>query len=835
MGQEANDYRFEKKDKIEPPNSPTSNFLTTTTPMLKNYFKIAWRNLTRNKLRSLIHILGLSLGISISFLIYNVIVHAYSFDLFHPDRERIFRINTLTDWGDGGSFPNSGTPGPLGEVIEEELSGIEQKSRIYTLYEVLSFLPEKNRVMGRISDVTFADAGFFKIFPRTWLVGNPEKALETPQSVVITESRLKKYFPDLSPADVIGKEIAWVDQDTIRAQITGVVADFDQPTDLIFNEFISYSTLDTDEEKEWYGLHDWGSVNSSSNLFVKVAEQTDKNVLDLGLEAIAKKHYELDEDATTSFFAEPLSEIHFSSNYTETAVSKEFLSGLTWVGLVILVLACMNFVNLETAQAIGRAKEVGIRKTLGSRRKELVFQFLTETFLLVLVASVVSLGLVELIRLIFSPYLPLDLQINYFAGANLLFFVFFPVVLTLLTGIYPALVLSGYQPQRALKGESGISQGFSWGVFLRKNLTVLQFSTSIAFIILVLVLHSQIRYVSSQPLGFEKESLLYSQLPFMSDPAKMSLLQERLLQQENVLGSSLSGSLVSSESLWTSDAYVPVDTSERQIFIQVMNVDSAFIGVNRIKHLAGKAGLTSADEILVNSNFIKEMGLQDPQEALGLEIRFNGNQKKIVGVIGNFHSRTLREEIRPMVLTTNPTFFQTITVRISPGQNLAQAKSDLESVYKEIYPYETADFSFLDEEVERLYAQDIKIRNVLAAACFLAILISAMGLFGLSSYTIAQRTKEISIRKVLGASLVQLLGMISKEYVVLVLVSFALAIYPAYFFIRSWLQEFTYKIDMPFGLFGLAGLGVLTLCLAIVGLHSYDAAQTNPAQVLKDE
>lgn len=803
--------------------------------MLKNYFKIAWRNLTRNKLRSLIHILGLSLGISISYLIYNVIVHAYSFDRFHPDRENIYRINTLTDWGDGGLFPNPGVPGPLGDVIQEELSSVTHKSTLYTLHDVLTFVPEQNRVLGRNSDVTFADGGFFKIFPRKWLVGNPEKALEAPHTVVITESRLRKYFPELSPADALGKEIAWVDRDTLIAQITGVVADFDQPTDLIFNEFISYASLDTEEEKEWYGLHEWGSVNSSSNLFVKVSKSTDSSALNRGLEAIAQKHYSKDEEAKTSFFAEPLSEIHFSSNYTDTAVSREFLKGLTWVGLIILVLACLNFINLETAQAISRAKEVGIRKTLGSRRKELIFQFLTETLVLVIVALLTSFGLVEVIRLIFGSYLPADLRINPLSQPNLLFFISFPLLLTLITGIYPALVLSGYQPQRALKGELGVNHGFSLGVFLRKNLTILQFTASIAFIILVLVLNQQIRYVSSQPLGFEKESLLYARLPFMSEPAKMQKLQDRLSQQSFVTGASLSGSLVSSSSLWTSDAYVPVDTSERQIFIQVMNVDSAFVRVNQIEHLAGKQGLGAADEVIVNANFIREMGLTDPGEAIGLQIRFNGNQKKIVGVIGNFHSRTLREEIRPMVMTTNPTFFQTITVRISPGQNLAQAKSDLESVYKEIYPYETASFSFLDEEMERFYAQDIKIRNVLGAACFLAILISAMGLFGLSSYTIAQRTKEISIRKVLGASVTQILGLISKEYVLLVLTSFALAIYPAYYFLQSWLQEFTYKIDMPFGLYGLAGVGVMLICLLIVGLHSYAAALTNPAKVLKVE
>lgn len=426
-------------------------------------------------------------------------------------------------------------------------------------------------------------------------------------------------------------------------------------------------------------------------------------------------------------------------------------------------------------------------------------------------------------------------MVEYLQVSNLVFYVLFPLILTLLSGIYPALILSSYQPVRAIKGERVASSGFSLGVFLRKNLTVLQFSASIAFIILVLVLQAQLRYVSSQPLGFEKDAVMYAKLPFMSDPDQMLRVQQLMNQESGVSGASLSGSLVSSNSLWTSDAWIPMDTTEKQIFTQVMNADSAFVAVNGIPLLAGKKSTNRDDEILVNENFLKEAGYLDASAALNQTIRFGGEERKIVGVISNFHSRSLREEIRPLLLTYNPRFFQTISVKLQAGQNLAQAKLALESRYKEVYPYESEEFHFLDEAIGEFYQEDLKIRNVLTAATFLAILISAMGLFGLSSYTIAQRTKEISIRKVLGASVIQILGLISREYVILVMVSFALAIYPAYYFLKDWLAGFTYRMDMPFGLFGVAGLGVLLLCLLIVGLHSYQAAKANPARVLKDE
>jgi putative ABC transport system permease protein len=803
--------------------------------MLKNYFTVAWRNLTRNRLRTAIHILGLSLGISICFLIFNVVWHANSFDKFHPDRDQIFRINTLTEYTGGASYPNSGTPGPLGEVIDAEISGIIAKGRLNTLYQTLVIVAEGNRIMGRSDKSTFADPGFFEIFPRKWLAGNPNSALLEPNSVVITESNLERYFPGVQAIDALGKELIWIDRDTILTQVTGVVADYTENTDLIFKDFISYSTIQTEEQKEWYGLHSWGNVNSSSQLFIKAEPLISAEMLKESLNTVSEKHYEKDQESKTSFKAEPLAEIHFGQTYSESSVSKVFLNGLIYIGLIILALATLNFVNLETAQAIGRAKEVGIRKTLGGRRKELVFQFLTETYLLVILATGVGLVLVEFLRTLFISYLPDGFSLDFLSFQNVVFYLVFPLILALISGIYPSMVLSGYDPQRALKGEKSAHRGFSLGVFLRKNLTIIQFSFSIAFIILVLVLNFQIRFVSSQPLGFDKSAILYSDLPFMSDPDKMVQLRDRLNQNSIVKSSSLSGSLVSSTSLWTSDSYIPVDTTEKQVYVQVMNVDSAFVGVNGIPLLAGTSRLTNSDEILVNKNFLKEAGITDPEEGLNLQIRFGRGQKKIIGVIDNFHSRTLREEIQPLIMTTNPTYFQSVTVKLEPGQNLATAKQELESIYKEVYPYETAEFKFLDDQINQFYEEDLRIRNVLGAACILAILISGMGLFGLSSYTIAQRTKEISIRKVLGASLAQILGLISKEYVLLVGVSFLLAIFPAYYFLRDWLNEFEYRVEMPYFLFLLSGLGVMLICLLIVGLHSYSAAQTNPAQVLKDE
>jgi putative ABC transport system permease protein len=803
--------------------------------MLKNYLIIAFRNIKRNKLRTLVHVLGLSLGIAICMVIFNVVMHAYSFDRFHADSERIFRINTVEEWEPGNPFQSPATNGPLGEVIDEELSFIENKGRIYVLYETMVTIPDQNKVIGRSDKVAFSSPGFFEIFQRDWLSGNPQTALQEPYSAVISEASLQKYFPGLGANDVLGKEILWIDaSDSIYAQVKGVVADYTENTDFIFTDFISFSTIAKKEKEDWYGLQSWTNLNTSSQLFVKVTENSGKANLDDGLAVLAKK-YLSDQDSPPVFIGEPLSEIHFSLNYDDTTISKTLLNGLIYIGIIILLLACLNFINLETALAINKAKEVGIRKTLGSNRGQLIFQFLSETFVLVVIASVVSIFIADVIKNYFTDYLPANFEVSFLSQLSLFFLALNAIILTVISGLYPGFVLANYQPQRALKGELLHEHGFSLGVFLRKNLAVLQFTVSITFIIMVLVLTSQLKYIRSQPLGFENEAVLYTYLPFMGDRSQRELLAERIRNESFVEGVSLSNNLVSSSSLWTSNANVMVDSVEQQLNEHVMNVDSAFVTVNGISLLAGRMIQNVENEIMVNRNFLKAMGFPDESEVIGQIINFRNDQKTIVGVVENFNARNLKEEIMPMVLIYKPDSHFLLTTKVSNQQNLAYAKQRLESMVKEAFPYEASGFNFIDEVLEGFYEEDRKIQGVLGFAAGVAILISILGLFGLSSFTIAQRTKEVSIRKVFGAGILQIIALVSKQYFWLVLISFGLAAYPAYYMSNMWLQEFAYKIDMPYLMFLGVGFGVLILALLVVGFHSLGVAKTNPAEILKSE
>jgi putative ABC transport system permease protein len=625
--------------------------------MIKNYLIIAFRNIKRNKLRTLVHVLGLSLGIAICLLIFNLVWFAHSFDKFHADADRIFRINTLEEWEPGQPFQSSATNGPLGEVIDEELAFIESKGRLYALYETMVVVPEQNKVIGRSNLVAFANPGFFEIFQREWLSGNPLSALEEPNSAVITEKSMNKYFPGLSAEAVLGKEILWIDaSDSIYAQVQGIVADYTENTDFIFTDFISFSTIAKKNKEDWYGLHSWTSLNTSNQLFVKVTENSGKRNLDEGLAILVKKYFK-EAESHPEFIGEPLSEMHFSENYDDTTISKTLLNGLIYIGIIILLLACLNFINLETALAINKAKEVGIRKTLGSNRGQLIFQFLSETFVLVVIASVVSVFIADLIKTYFADYLPANFEVSFLSRLSLMFLASNAIILTLISGLYPGFVLANYRPQRALKGELLHEHGFSIGVFLRKNLAVLQFTASITFIIMVLVLTSQLKYISSQPLGFEKEAVLYTNLPFMGERSQRELLAERIRNESFVEGVSLSNNLASSNSIWTSDAYVMVDSVEQKLNVHVMNVDSAFVSVNGIPLLAGRKANNVGNEILVNRNFLKTMGSPRPEEVIGQTISFRAEPNTIVGVVENFNARNLKEEIMPMVLIYQPDYY----------------------------------------------------------------------------------------------------------------------------------------------------------------------------------
>ena len=801
--------------------------------MLRNYFKIAFRNILGNKLRTTIHVLGLAIGIAVCYIVFNVIFHAYSFDNFHPRKDDIFRVMTELSFMDQ-TWPNSGVPFPLGEVIQDELAGIEDITHFYTLYQTMVSLPSAEKNFGRTDKVMFSDPGFFRIFQREWLAGNPAFALESPNAVVLTETSMKKYFPGSEPADILGSQLLYFNQDSIKAQVTGVVRDYSENTDLTFTDFISKSTLFNLANRERYQVDNWQSVNSSSQLFVLLEGETSSEAIEEGMVSIVKKYVETDETRKTDFFLEPLSELHFSQTHSTQGATKTILRGLLVIVAIILLIACMNFVNLETAQAISRSREVGIRKTLGSKKSQLIMQFLIETCLLIWIAMIVSFFLSELTMYYFRDFLPQEMIVEFYSLENISFLVTISIILTVISGLYPAVLLANYQPVMAMKQEKVTVRGFSFGTFLRKNLTVIQFTISIAFIIAVLAISRQIRFLSEKELGFDREVVLYSYTPYKDPTNRNHILKSQLEQQSFVKAVSLSNEMIAAQSLWTTTIKYGNESEKNEYEAQVKLIDKDY-PVNGVKLLSGRNLRETPKETLVNQALVEKLGFENPDEIIGENLDYNNDKLTVVGVTGNFHTRSLRESILPLIMYHDPASLHVVNVKLASGASISQAKTTLDNVLKSIYREEGLHFAFLDSVIEKFYTDDMKLQGIFRFASGLAILISCMGLFGLSSFTVSRRLKELSIRKVLGASVAQILRLISAEYLILMGIAFLLGSIPAWIFLNNWLTSFSYRIDMPWGLFAIAGLLALLLCMLIVGLHSMKAAQRNPAELLKSE
>jgi putative ABC transport system permease protein len=801
--------------------------------MLKNYFIIGYRNILRSKLRTAVHVLGLSLGVAVCLLVFHVVWYENSFDKFHEDGDRIYQVMTNTHYQEESWF-NSGVPFPMASVIEDEIPEVETKTHFYQLEGVRVHIEEDKGIFKERPTV-MADQEHFMVFQRRWLAGNPATALNEPGQVVLTKAAADLYFQGMRPQEVLGKELTYYFLDTVQVTVAGIVEDYTANTDFIFTDYLSIQNARKDHGQDFYDVDNWQSVNSASQLFVKLHPSSDMATVNEKLGAVSDQYIEKRELGFTEFSLLPLEELHFHENFDRPAANKSVLKGLILLGVFILVLACLNFINLETAQSFVRFKEVGIRKTLGGSRGQLVFQFLAETAIIVFLALLGGVVFSDVLIRMLQDLLPSGFAINYLSPEGVAFLGAMGLLLTLFAGIMPAIMLSALQTQKVLKGDFKQIHGFSWTYFLQKNLTVIQFTLSIGFIISVLVVSSQIRYMMNKELGFDKEQVMYIRLPFLSDSTQRETFKHAISQQSGVLKTSMGSDILASESLWTSSVEVPTDSEKREISVQVKNIDAQFIDVYQVKLKAGRNVRDVSNEILINERLAARLGFGDALDAIGIAFDFNQQEREVVGVVPDFHSRSLREEIRPLIMLPAQRNATMLSVKMEAHTDLKQAKESFDHLYQTYFPHEDGEFRYFDETIANFYKSDLRTMKVLGMATLMALVISFLGLFALTSFTITQRTKEISIRKVLGAGTMGIMVNISRAYVGLMALAFCLAVLPAWYFLNSWLQEFHFRIDMPYGLYFMAGFAALLACLAIVGLHSYRVVQRNPAEVLKSE
>ena len=813
--------------------------------MFKNYFLTAFRNFRRNKIFTLINMAGLAIGVSAALVIYLIVHHEFSYEKFQKDKDRVYRVVTNMHFPDQ-DFKNSGAPGPLSAVVRNEIPGIEKTTVFWRASGMKVKVPAVSNqeiVFKKQDKIIFADENYFRFFKYDWLAGSQDNSLDGLSNVVLTESRARVYFPYSDITNAVGQTLVY--DDTVSVTVTGIVKDRNEITDFTFKEFISLSTF-SDQLKKNNGWDQWGSVSSYSQFFIKLRKGLDTGLVNQQLAVLRKKH-EKNAYLATDHFLQPLTDIHFNSDFdafSQRQGHKPTLYGLMAVAVFLLLLGCINFINLTTAQAAQRAKEIGIRKTMGSSKKNLVIQFLSETFLLTLIAAIISALLTPWMLQIFSDYIPDGVQFDLLKQPHIiLFLLMLVIIVSFLSGFYPALVLSGFKPVTVLKNVAFSHTAQSRRVWIRKTLTVSQFVIAQFFIIATMIVVKQIRYSLNKDMGFKKEAIVYFDVPFnyQNPDNKQFILHEKLKSIPGIQRLSLAGSPPADENLNISTMKFNKNGQEIETSVEVKRADTGYFNLYNLKFVAGK-NLQPGDtlkEFVINETYAKFLGYNDPGDIIGKTLEKSGQHIPIVGVLADFNSKSIHKTIQPLAFYTDAQYSTTFHIALPPtGKNTDAWRSifsKLEKAWKEVYPDEEFKYSFFDESIAKFYKKEQETASLLNWCTGLAIFISCLGLLGLVIYTTTQRVKEIGVRKVLGASVTQIVSLLSKDFIRLVIIAFIIAAPLAWWAMNKWLEDFAYRTTLSWWVFAVSGALMIVIALITLSIQAIRSATTNPVKTLRTE
>jgi putative ABC transport system permease protein len=815
--------------------------------MLKNYFLVAIRNFWRNKAFSAINILGLAIGISAALVIFLIVDYDFSFDHFEKDRDRIYRVGS--DYTSGGQTARWGdVSAAMPAAIQKEMTGIELVAPFTTWDETKVTIPypdaSRPTVLKKQKDQIYADDRYFSLIHYDWLAGSPATSLNQPYQVVLTEKNARLFYPGLAWTDIVGKPIVF--NDTINATITGIVKDIAHNTDFNFGTFISHATLETSRLKP-QGFDNWGSTSSTDQVFLRLSPGTTTRQVISQLDHLLKEHRKPDPDNHSSIQCnlQPLNDLHFDTLYgafdNSRTAHKPTLYGLLAVAAFLLLLACINFINLTTAQSSQRAKEIGIRKTLGSQRSQLTLQFLSETFLLTLMATLLSIAITPLLLKVFADFIPPDLHFSLTRQPQVILFLLGLIALVgLLSGCYPALVMSAYRPIQVLKNQSGSNTGRSRSAWFRKSLTVSQFVIAQVFIIATMLVSKQISYALNKDLGFKKEAILYFQTRYNGPATKRALLMDKLKAMPGIAMISIATDPPSNNNEWSST--MKYNDGKKQIVqdVQIKKGDTNYIRLFGFHLLAG-ADLTQSDttnSMLINENFAHILGFQDPRQAVDKQIDWGGT-KRIVGVVADFHPKSLHDPIGPVAIANGIPDGLTFNIALQPqnadGTAWTTTLNRIQQAYKSVYPEEDFDYEFVDDTIAKFYTAEKNTSRLLMWATGLAIFISCLGLLGLAIYVTNQRIKEIGIRKVIGATVTQIVVLISNDFMKLIGLAILIALPIAWWGSNKWLENFAYKTSLSWWVFAGGGAFLIVIALFVLCLRTFRAASANPVDALRSE
>jgi putative ABC transport system permease protein len=814
--------------------------------MLKNYFKTAFRNLRNRKAYATINILGLAVGIASSLVIFLVIHYELSYDNFQSRRNKICRVVTTYSNPANGEIVGHQSAGPImfPSALRVDFPQLEKVSAVWNIGGAQIHIPipgkdlaDEKRVKVN-TGLFFAEPSLFSIFDYTWLAGNAT-SLNMPNTAVLNESLANEFFGNWKNA--MGNTIQmWSFRVTLK--IVCVFKDLPANTEMEVKMGASYSTFQA-LNTGWFASNDWEHLAWSSECFLLLPDGKKPDGFQPQLSAFVKKYFPAEagrQHAKASIAFQPLGDMHLNEDFNTfkgDALTHKELWSLALIGFFVLLVACINFINLATAQSITRAKEIGVRKVLGSNRSQILTQFLNETAVITVTSLLLGCLLAQLGLPFIAGLMKKPLSLNLVHNPIIvLFLVILAAVVNFLAGIYPGMVLARFNPVEAIKNK--INTSSIGGISLRRGLVVLQFVIAQLLIIGTMVVISQMKFFRSQPLGFDKNAVAFIELPSDStDRLNYGYLKNEMLKVPGVFAASFCMDAPASFGSNNNTFYFDSNPVKKDFSVDLQFADSSYLNTFRIGLVAGRIPYPSDTlrELLVNETLVKKLGLASANEIIGKTLSFDPNRKlPIVGVMHDFNSKSLREAVSPMVLGSSSNTYNYISLRLDPTR-MKTVLDRVQKVFTETYPTYIYDLSFLDERIAQFYTSEALASKLFTIAATLAIFISCLGLYGLVSFMAAQKTKEVGIRKVLGASVQSIVYLFSKEFTLLIGVAFLVAAPLGYVLMQQWLAGFYYHIKIDWIILASPILLSIIVAWLTVGYKAIRAAVANPVKSLRTE
>lgn len=805
--------------------------------MIKNYLKMALRNLKRHKAFSFINITGLAIGIASCLLLFTVVTYELSYDKGQPGYDRIYRIVTENKNSEETDY-SSGIPFPALEALRIDIPEITTGALLSNQGSQVTVLGanENNAAPGKkfieSDGFFFADPQFFDVFNYTWLSGDPE-VLKDPNTTVLTKKLAIKYFGNWEKAT--GQYLKL--DNTVTVKVSGIIADMPGNTDFPLGLVTSFETAKSNPKTYFYSTY-WGNISSNFQIYTLLPENMSADKINSRLLAFGKKNYEKRNNTERTNFLQPLSQIHFDkrfSSFGDHITDRSTLWTLALIGLFIIIMACINFINLSTAQAVGRSKEIGIRKVLGSFRRQLLAQVMGETAFIVVASVILATALAALCLPFIKHIASIEESLGFFNWQTLVFLLCLVVLITLFAGLYPAMILSGFKPVLALKNK--ITSASVGGISLRRGLVVAQFAISQILIIGTLVAVTQMNYVRNADLGFSKEAVLI--INSNNDSVALSrqkTFNNKLTQMPGVEAVSFSSDVPSSDNNWVSN-FAYDHRPEEHFGVHLKFADENYFKTYGLDFISGRPFSESdtTNELVINETLVKKLGLKDASLAVGKELKMGGQAwRTVVGVVKDFKNNSLKEDIKPLLIAERKEFYWVTGVKLKTA-NLGKTQAAVEAAWNETFPEYAYTTTYMDESLASFYKQDEQLALLYKWFAGIAIFISCLGLYGLVSFMAVQKTKEVGIRKVLGATSGNIVYLFSKEFTLLIAVAFVIAAPIAYFIMSGWLQDFVYRIKLGAGVFIIAVFVSVLIAWITVGYKAVKAALANPVESLRSE